>query len=342
MEGGQCKALAGSAAGTVSAGYPVRDQAALCYLPPRHRALAAPVEPCASTTAGRTPTTGILGADNKTAVAIVLEPRAASPLLRGRRRSGSRSLFTVCEEVSLRGSREFDAGRLRSRRSHVFDHATRRVARIVLASPTTTGVWRVPWPRRAPVCDRRMGAARSPPRRRGSPRYTALAAGRGDDGQCRHDLRRLGDRRRARRCTLEAEVRGLDGRARRSGEHGAHRPPAGCPLTTRPNARSILTVRRMFKELPHASPATAACSSPGSPGGLRVRAKKHRHRWRLRTRTRSRTTAFPAINLADGTERNHASPPQSASASATPSRGMFEVAGALLSSKPGRGRFEPL
>jgi tripeptide aminopeptidase len=48
---------------------------------------------------------------------------------------GLELLFTICEEVSLRGSREFDASRLDSRFGYVFDHAT-PIGEIVLASPT--------------------------------------------------------------------------------------------------------------------------------------------------------------------------------------------------------------
>ncbi len=77
----------------------------------------------------------ILGADNKSAVAVALE-------LARRLRSAPQAppialelLFTVCEEVSLRGSREFDVSRLRSGFGYVFDHAT-PIGEIVLASPT--------------------------------------------------------------------------------------------------------------------------------------------------------------------------------------------------------------
>jgi tripeptide aminopeptidase len=78
---------------------------------------------------------GILGADNKTAVAILVE-------LARRLVSGPNPppvpielLFTVCEEVSLRGSGEFDVSRLKSLFGYVFDHAT-PVGEIVLAAPT--------------------------------------------------------------------------------------------------------------------------------------------------------------------------------------------------------------
>lgn len=75
----------------------------------------------------------ILGADNKAAVAVVLQAarRAAvegSPV-------GLELLFTVEEEPGLRGATHFDAGRLRSAFGWVFDHAT-PIGEVIAASPT--------------------------------------------------------------------------------------------------------------------------------------------------------------------------------------------------------------
>jgi tripeptide aminopeptidase len=75
---------------------------------------------------------GILGADNKAAVAVFLEVarRAQSLPL------PVELLFTVQEENGLHGARAFDASRLRSRFGYVYDHAT-PIGEIVLASPTS-------------------------------------------------------------------------------------------------------------------------------------------------------------------------------------------------------------
>ena len=75
----------------------------------------------------------ILGADNKAAVAVLLEVarRTAiegSPV-------GIELLFTVAEERALAGAKAFDAGRLRSAFGYVFDHAS-PIGEIVVASPT--------------------------------------------------------------------------------------------------------------------------------------------------------------------------------------------------------------
>jgi len=75
---------------------------------------------------------GIIGADNKAAVAMLLA-------VAGRRGSlplPVELLFTVREESGLEGAQAFDTGRLRSRFGYVFDHAT-PIGEIVLASPTS-------------------------------------------------------------------------------------------------------------------------------------------------------------------------------------------------------------
>jgi tripeptide aminopeptidase len=76
---------------------------------------------------------GILGADNKAAVAVLLA------LARHVRQEGApvdvELLFTVGEEVSLAGSREFDATQLRSDFGFVFDHAS-PIGEVIVDSPT--------------------------------------------------------------------------------------------------------------------------------------------------------------------------------------------------------------
>jgi tripeptide aminopeptidase len=75
----------------------------------------------------------ILGADNKAAVAVILEVarRCAvegSPV-------GLELLFTVCEEVGLEGAKAFDVKALRSDWGYVLDHAS-PIGEIIVASPT--------------------------------------------------------------------------------------------------------------------------------------------------------------------------------------------------------------
>jgi tripeptide aminopeptidase len=76
---------------------------------------------------------GILGADNKAAVATILG--AARRLAAEGSPIGVELLFTTCEEMALAGAKAFDRGRLRSDFGFVFDHAS-PVGELVLASPT--------------------------------------------------------------------------------------------------------------------------------------------------------------------------------------------------------------
>jgi tripeptide aminopeptidase len=95
--------------------------------------LLAPVEPVLVDGYWENENEGILGADNKAAVAVILA------LARHVRRHGSpidiELLFTVCEETALAGSRAFDAMQLRSELGFVFDHAT-PIGEVIVDSPT--------------------------------------------------------------------------------------------------------------------------------------------------------------------------------------------------------------
>src|SRR5581483_475813 len=99
--------------------------------------LTAPVEPVRVDGGWTNAGEGILGADNKTAVAVIVElaRHLVSGAGGGPPAVGVEMLFTVCEEISLLGARAFDASRLDSRYGYVFDHAT-PIGDIVLAAPT--------------------------------------------------------------------------------------------------------------------------------------------------------------------------------------------------------------
>ncbi len=75
----------------------------------------------------------ILGADNKAAVAVLVElaaRRAASPAP-----AGLELVFTVAEEDGLRGAKEVDLGTLRSPYGYVLDHAS-PIGEVITAAPT--------------------------------------------------------------------------------------------------------------------------------------------------------------------------------------------------------------
>jgi tripeptide aminopeptidase len=75
----------------------------------------------------------ILGADNKAAVAVLLQ--AARRWVAEAPTVGIELLFTVSEEDALAGAKAFDAAQLRSEYGYVFDHAS-PIGEIVVASPT--------------------------------------------------------------------------------------------------------------------------------------------------------------------------------------------------------------
>jgi tripeptide aminopeptidase len=95
----------------------------------------APIEPALVDGYWENANDGILGADNKSAVAMILELARRLSQAPQPPPVGIEILFTVCEETSLRGSREFDVTRLTSSFGYVFDHAT-PIGEIVVAAPS--------------------------------------------------------------------------------------------------------------------------------------------------------------------------------------------------------------
>ncbi len=94
--------------------------------------LAAPVEPVLEEGFWENANEGILGADNKAAVAVLLA------LARHVHQQGApvdvELLFTVGEEIALAGADEFDAAALRSDYGYVFDHAS-PIGEVIMDSP---------------------------------------------------------------------------------------------------------------------------------------------------------------------------------------------------------------
>jgi tripeptide aminopeptidase len=97
--------------------------------------LAGPVDPVLVNGGWENANDGILGADNKSAVAIILELARHWTSASEPPPIGVELLFTICEEVSLLGSRAFDIARLQSAFGYVFDHAT-AIGEVVVASPS--------------------------------------------------------------------------------------------------------------------------------------------------------------------------------------------------------------
>jgi tripeptide aminopeptidase len=294
---------AGSEAGNLLTRIPGRTPASMLVcahldtVPP-----VAPIEPVLSGGYWENANAGILGADNKSAVAVALELARRFSTAEDPPPVGLELLFTVCEEVSLRGSRAFDTSALQSSFGYVFDHAT-PIGEVVLASPTHYRI----------VAEFRGRAAHAGVRPEVG-RSAVLAAAR---GIANLRLGRLDEGATANvglieggtainvvpeRCRVEAEVRSLDEAqaAAVTTETVDHLQDAAdateCDLD--------LTVERMFRgyrikpsaaEIQVAERALRACGyepRPISSGGAS-------------DANSFRTAGFACSCLADGTERNH-------------------------------------
>lgn len=270
----------------------------------------------------------ILGADNKAAVAVALELTRRLVAQPDPPDVGLELLFTTCEEVGLQGAKAFDARQLHSPFGFVFDHAS-PIGEIVLASPT---YYRIV----ADISGRAAHAGIRPE----NGRSAILAAARAIAAM---PLGRLDEETTANvgtikggtntnvvpeHCRLEAEARSLaGGRAEELAteliDHLQEAADASeCDLD--------VSVQRMFDgyrtkqrepTVALAERALRACGYEPRPivtgGGSDANALI--------------SSGFPALNLANGTERNH-EPTERVSVDAL--EGMLEVAIALIEHAP--------
>jgi tripeptide aminopeptidase len=284
----------------------------------------APIDPVIVDGGWENAADGILGADNKAAIAVLIElarrfaGRGEPPPV------GIELLFTVSEENGLRGARAFDTTRLNSEFGYVFDHAS-PIGGIVVAAPTYDQIVAVFHGRAAHAGIRPeegrsaiAAAARA---------IAAMRLGRLDEETTANVGTIAGGTATnvvPERCRLEAEVRGLDD-ARVAAvvtEMVDHLQDAAneaeCDLD--------VTVERQFQ---------GYRSKPGAPHivaaarALEACGYEPHH---LVTGGGSDANAFqaaglPCANLADGTQRNH-EPGERISVDAL--EGMLEVAIALL------------
>jgi tripeptide aminopeptidase len=286
--------------------------------------LTAPVEPVVVDGGWTNANDGILGSDNKSAVAVIME--LARRLASGARPPavGLEVLFTVCEEISLLGARAFDVGRLHSRFGYVFDHAT-PIGEIVVAAPTLHRIT-AEFHGRAAHAGVRPEAGRS----------AIAAAARGIAAM---RLGRIDSESTANvgtisggtainvipeRCRVEGEVRGIDQERAETlaTEMIDHLQDAAdtaeCDLDV--IVEKMLDgyrIRPRAIEVTVAEQALRACGyepTPINTGGAS-------------DANAFRAAGFPCTNLADGTERNH-EPTERISIGAL--EGMLEVAIALV------------
>jgi tripeptide aminopeptidase len=320
--------LAGANAGNVFTRIPPADADAGTILLCAHMDTVpplAPIEPVRVDGGWTNANEGILGADDKAAVAVLLglarrfgAAGALPPPV------GLELLFTVSEETGLHGAKGFDIGRLESRFGYVFDHAT-PVGEIVIASPTYHRI-------EAIVRGRAAHAGVRPE----DGRSAIVAAARAIAAM---ELGRLDAETTANvgtiaggtatnvvpeRCRIEAEVRGHE--SARVQEQTTRIVDALQDAVNAEECDLDVIVTTMFEgyrvasrapELELAERALRACGYEPKPivsgGGSDANAFRAR--------------GFPCLNLADGTEHNH-EPDERISVDAL--EGLFEVAIALV------------
>jgi tripeptide aminopeptidase len=264
--------------------------------------LAAPVEPVLEEGIWQNANEGILGADNKAAIAVILA------LARHVKREGApvdlELLFTVGEEIALAGSRAFDAGKLRSSFGYVFDHAT-PIGELIVGSPChfcITAAFRGAAAHAGIAPREGRSAVLAAARAIGSLRHGLIEG----EGTVNVGMIEGGTAINVvpERCTVTAEVRGLDDTR---GEtlvaeivdrmhEAANMPDCDCDLDLR--------VERTFSgyEIAPGSPALAVAEAALRSRGYRPE--------RVRSGGGSDANAliaqgFPTINIANGTERPH-------------------------------------
>jgi tripeptide aminopeptidase len=268
----------------------------------------------------------ILGADNKAAVAVLLEVarRCAvegAPV-------GLELLFTVSEEAALAGAKAFDVKTLRSAWGYVFDHAS-PIGDIIVASPT---YYRFQadfrgTPAHAGI---RPEAGRSAIEA-AARAIAAMKLGRLDEETTANVARIEGGQRGGTnivpaRCSVVGEVRSLDpskaedvvAEVIAAAHDAANTPSCFCDVD--------VTTERLFDGYRHAESAPAVLAAEEA-----LRACGYTPR-RRPTGGGSDANAFEAsgfhcTNLANGTERNH-EPDERVSVAAL--EGMLDVTYALL------------
>jgi tripeptide aminopeptidase len=284
----------------------------------------APIDPVLVDGGWENANEGILGADNKAALAVMLELARLVVGAPEPPEVGIELLFTVCEEVTLRGARAFDVDRLHSRFGYVFDHAS-PIGEIVLAAPTYYRIVAELHGRAAHAGIRpELGRSAIAAAARG---IAAMRLGRLDP-ETTANIGTIAGGTNANvvpeRCRITAETRSVD-----EARVEALATEMIDHLQDAANAEECdldVDVQRMFKgyrtraRAPQVAVAERALRACGyepvhitTGGGSDANAFE--------------AAGFPCTNLANGTERNH-EPGERVSVDAL--EGMFEVALALV------------
>jgi tripeptide aminopeptidase len=266
---------------------------------------------------------GILGADNKAAVAVIVElARRAS--IEGAPVS-LELLFTTGEEIGLLGAKAFDVSKLKAEFGYVFDHAT-AIGEIITASPTYYRVG-------AEFHGRAAHAGIRPEEGRSAILALALAVAAMPQGRIDPETTAnvgsvsggVGSTNVvAERARLMAEARSLD--PEKAEATVSRMIDAINDAAASAECDVDITMHRLFagyRQKP-SSPAVAVAEAALRGCGYEPK--------RISTGGGSDANAlelsgFPCVNLANGTERNH-EPTERVSVAAL--EGMLDVALALL------------
>jgi len=242
----------------------------------------------------------ILGADNKAAIAVLLEiardGASAPPPV------GVELVFTTCEEIGLRGAHAFDTGRLQSDFGYVFDHAS-PIGELIMAAPT---YYRV-------IGDFLGRAAHSGLRPEDGRNAIAAAAkaieamklGRLDDETTANvGLIEGGTATNvvAERCRLEAEVRSLDDAKATAGMREMVDTLTWAASATETDVD--VSVEEQFRayRIPAADPSVAAAEAALRDCGV---TPVHKVTGGGSDANAFAAKGFRCLNMANGTEANH-------------------------------------
>jgi tripeptide aminopeptidase len=241
---------------------------------------------------------GILGADNKAAVAVIVEAlrRLDSPPL------GIEVLFTTCEELSLAGAKAFDQSKLQSDYGFVLDHAT-AIGEVIVAAPT---LYRI----QADLHGQAAHAGMEPEKGRNAIAAAARALARIEVG--RLDEKTTTNVGRidggtainvvAERCTVELEARSLD--EERAAEVAARMVDAFTEAAADGEVDVETVIEEQFRGYQHARTAP--------PVGLAAAALDARGIEPVFIKTGGAADAnvfvnrgLPVVNIANGTQYAH-------------------------------------
>ena len=301
-------AATGSDAGNLLARIPGPD-GSRCILLCAHLdtvPLAAPVAVALEDGIFRNRNEGILGADNKAAVAVIIAVarRVAGEAGRpdGRPPVGLELLFTTCEERALAGAKAFERGRLRSEFGFVFDHAS-PMGELIVAAPT---YYRLDAELRGHAAhagirpEQGRSAIAAAARAVSAMRLgrldaeTTANAGRIEGGTAANVV--------PERCRLELEARSIDGA--RAEQVVGEMVDALTEAASDAECDVETVVERQFDgyRMPRSSPPVAIAASALEAVGVEPRL--------VATGGGSDANAFiaaglPCLNVANGTERNH-------------------------------------